>query len=109
MSRMALNHIIPAALAYKAALKPMLESGSVEEKIVDIISENVKSLYSRVEELKNACDKADSIDGTYEKALAYQEIANFLGHVRQPVDNLEEVVDNKLWPLPKYRELMFIS
>ena len=51
----------------------------------------------------------DAIEGEYERALAYHEIAESLYDLRKPIDKLEEVVDNKLWPLPKYRELLFIS
>ena len=45
----------------------------------------------------------------YHKALAYREIAESLAGIRRPIDKLEEIVDNRLWPLPKYRELLFIS
>ena len=53
--------------------------------------------------------KANAIEDEYEKALAYHEIAESLTAIRKPIDKLEEVVDNSLWPLPKYRELLFIS
>ena len=39
----------------------------------------------------------------------YFDIAESLPALRSPIDRLEEVVDNRLWPLPKYRELMFIN
>ena len=42
-------------------------------------------------------------------ALAYHDVAESLSALRSPIDKLEEVVDNRLWPLPKYRELLFIS
>ena len=45
----------------------------------------------------------------YKKAKAYHEIAESLFDIRKPIDKLEEVVDNDMWPLPKYRELLFIS
>ena len=45
----------------------------------------------------------------YEKAKAYHEIAEALFDLRKPIDKLEELVDNNTWPLPKYRELLFIS
>ena len=43
------------------------------------------------------------------RARAFSDIANMLFALRKPIDALEEVVDDKLWPLPKYRELLFIS
>ena len=45
----------------------------------------------------------------YEKALAYHEIAESLFCIRKSIDKLEEVVDNDAWPLPKYREILFIN
>ena len=59
--------------------------------------------------MKQARKKANAIDDLYQKALAYHEIAESLHGIRRPIDKLEEVVDNSLWPLPKYRELLFIS
>ena len=41
--------------------------------------------------------------------MAYSEIAASLRELRKPLDRLEELVDNRIWPLPKYRELLFIS
>ena len=52
---------------------------------------------------------ANKIEDEREKALAYHEIAESLFAIRRPIDKLEEVVDNDLWPLPKYRELLFIN
>ena len=43
------------------------------------------------------------------KAKAYHEIAESLFAIRRPIDKLEEIVDNDMWPLPKYRELLFIN
>ena len=59
--------------------------------------------------MKEARKKANAIDDLYEKAVAYHEIAESLAGLRRPIDKLEDIVDNKMWPLPKYRELLFIS
>ena len=45
----------------------------------------------------------------HERAMAYHAIAAQIEELRRPIDKLEEFVDNQLWPLPKYRELLFIS
>ena len=52
---------------------------------------------------------ANKIEDEYEKALAYHEIAESLFAIRRPIDKLEEIVDNNTWPLPKYREILFIN
>ena len=59
--------------------------------------------------MKEARKKANAIENEYEKAKAYHEIAEALFDLRKPIDKLEEIVDNKSWPLPKYREMLFIS
>ena len=55
------------------------------------------------------CSSVPLIGNDYERALAYHEIAESFPALRRPIDKLEEVVDNKMWPLPKYRELLFIN
>ena len=59
--------------------------------------------------MKEARKAANAIEDDYQRALAYHEIAESLSALRRPIDKLEELVDNRLWPLPKYRELLFIS
>ncbi len=119
MVRMAINHIIPAAIAYKTALMKELtlakelfgnlDRCGTEVRILDRIDRYVEEVGVKAQEMKEARKAANAIEGEYERALAYYEIAESLYDLRKPIDKLEEVVDNKLWPLPKYRELLFIS
>ena len=51
---------------------------------------------------------ANRIPDAYEKAMAYNEIAESLMGIRKPIDALEEIVDDNVWPMPKYRELLWI-
>ena len=119
MVRMALNHIIPAALEYKAKLLNEvtlakgiygnLDSCATELKILDDINRYVEEVRVRATAMKEARKAANAIEDVYRRALAYHDIAESFPALRRPVDKLEEVVDNKMWPLPKYRELLFIS
>ena len=119
MVRMAINHIIPAAIAYKTALMKELtlakelfgnlDRCGTEVRILDRIDKYVEEVGVKAEAMKEARKAANAIEDEYERALAYHEIAESLYDLRRPIDKLEEVVDNKLWPLPKYRELLFIS
>ena len=119
MVRMALNHIIPAALEYKAKLLQEvtlakgiygnLDSCATELKILDDINKYVEEVRVKATAMKEARKAANAIEDEYKRALAYHEIAESLFALRRPIDKLEEVVDNKMWPLPKYRELLFIS
>jgi len=119
--RMALNHIIPAALDYQTKLLKNIDlmkdvygdsykdMAAVSMGFVTKISELVNKLKVQVDDMVEARKKANVIEGEYEKALAYHEIAESLFPLRKTIDKLEEVVDNDMWPLPKYRELLFIN
>ena len=119
MVRMALNHIVPAALEYKGKLLKEvmlakeiygnLDNCTTELRILDDINKYVEAVRVKATAMKEARKKANVIEDTYKRALAYHEIAESLYDLRKPIDKLEEVVDNKMWPLPKYRELLFIS
>ena len=119
MGRMAINHILPAAIKYETALLKEIAlrkeifsevpDDSTEVVLAGKISRLIEEVRTRVEDMKQARKKANAIDDLYQKALAYHEIAESLHGIRRPIDKLEEVVDNSLWPLPKYRELLFIS
>ncbi len=119
MVRMAINHIIPAALEYKAKLLQEValaksiygdvESCATELQILDTINKYVEEVRVKTRAMKDARKAANAIEDEYKRALAYHEIAESLYDLRKPIDKLEEVVDNKMWPLPKYRELLFIS
>ena len=53
--------------------------------------------------------KANVIDNAYEKATAYRDtVMIYFEDIRYHVDKLEFLIDDELWPLPKYRELLFI-
>ena len=118
IGRMALNHIIPAALDYQTRLlqnsklqKELLgeDAPKVELALAKEISALVAEIREKVEGITEARKKANKIEDNYEKALAYSRVADLIPGIRKPIDALEEIVDNATWPLPKYRELLFIS
>ena len=119
MSRMAVNHIIPAALEYKARLLKGLndnlgvfgntENCTFELKAVEEISSLVEELRIQVDELQAALADAGNAPDSYSAAMKNSGVAARLRRLRVPIDRLEEIVDNRIWPLPKYRELLFIS
>ena len=119
MARMAVNHIIPAALEYKTLLLKEValhqqvfgnqDECRTELDMVHRISAYIEEVSDRAEAMRQNRKRANAIEAEYEKAVAYYGIAQEINALRKPIDNLEELVDNKLWPLPKYRELLFIS
>ncbi|MBQ6557596.1 MAG: glutamine synthetase type III, partial [Bacteroidales bacterium] len=119
LTRMAVNHIIPAALEYKSRLLQGLKYqmdvfGSIdgcetERGIVSEIASMVEEVRVKVDAMQAARERAIVEPDAYRRAMAYSEIAAALQEIRKPIDRLEELVDNRIWPLPKYRELLFIS
>ena len=119
MERMAINHIVPAALEYKSKLLQETalskevygntDSCTTELSLLEAISANVEAVRVSAAEMKRRCAAADALEDGYERALAYHDIAESFSSLRTPIDRLEELVDNKMWPLPKYRELLFIN
>ena len=119
MVRMATNHIIPAVLEYKTKLLKDIALSkeifgdtskcSYELDLLDKINSYVEEIHQKAAAMKEARKRANAIEDIYEKAVAYHEIAESLNDIRMPIDKLEDIVDNKMWPLPKYRELLFIS
>jgi glutamine synthetase len=121
IGRMAINHIIPTALSYQkklleniALMKQVFSAdyetqAATEIAIVKQISSLISDLRTRVDEMIEARKEANVITSEYEKAKAYYLIAESLFGIRTLVDTLEEIVDNDMWPLPKYRELLFIN
>lgn len=121
MVRMVNNHIIPAAIAYKEKLLREVKLSkdifaddferqcAPELTILRRMSELINSISEKAESMRQARKAANAISDDYLKAVAYHKIADDLFALRKPVDSLEELVDNETWPLPKYRELLFIS
>ena len=78
-------------------------------KIIEEIAERTSKIEVMVEELVNARKKANVIEDEHKKAIAYHDtVAPKLDEIRYQIDKLELIVDDSCWPLPKYRELLFI-
>ena len=117
---LAINHIIPAATTYQSQLlKNVAMMKSLFPQEWESLSAYEISLIKKIaglnDEIKTRVDAmvekrriANRIEDAYEKAIAYYEIAESLMGIRKPIDKLEELVDDNLWPMPKYRELLWI-
>ncbi|MES2062012.1 MAG: glutamine synthetase III [Bacteroidota bacterium] len=119
MGELAVNIIIPAAIAYQSklienvkGLKDLgLDKGTYKAQldIITKIAEHVNFIKDNVEEMINERKKANVIDDLRDRAIAYDEkVKSYFQPIRYHVDKLEQLVDDTLWPLPKFRELLFI-
>jgi glutamine synthetase len=119
---LSMNHIIPVATRYQSELLSNLNHMSVvfpidtadklsarNKKIIQEIAERTFAIEKGVEELVEARKKANKIESERDKANAYHDtVEPKLDEIRYQIDKLELIVDDALWPLPKYRELLFI-
>ena len=117
-----LNHIIPVVTQYQSVLidnvHKVMEIFPAEQAqkisrenlvIIERISEHESFIIENVERMIEARKAANRIESEREKAIAYHDtVAPLLESIRYHVDKLETIVDDEAWPLPKYRELLFI-
>ena len=117
-----LNHIIPVVTKYQSVLidnvHKVMEIFPAEKaqkisrenlSIIERISDHESFIIENVERMIDARKAANRIPTEREKALAYHDtVAPLLEQIRYHVDKLEIIVDDEAWPLPKYRELLFI-
>jgi len=117
------NHIIPTALRYQNVL---IENAMGLKEVVDVKTftklsklqvQAIKEISSHIDQVRNFVDAmleerkaANRLDSTVDKAIAYNEkVLPYFDLIRYHVDKLELMVEDEIWPLPKYRELLFIK
>ncbi len=122
MGDLSMNHIIPVATHYQsqlaknvACLRDIFPTEKVNKlsarnlKIIEDIAERTETIEKLVEELVNARKIANKIEDIHQRAIAYHDkVEPKMELIRHEIDNLEMVVEDELWTLPKYRELLFI-
>lgn len=117
---LAINHIVPVASRYLnilldnvSKMQALFDNGKeMAEQDIDTINriaDHNKAIKNGVAAMVNARKVANKIEDERTKAIAYHDtVAPYLDSIRRHIDKLELLVDNEMWPLPKYRELLFI-
>lgn len=119
---LALNHIVPVATRYQSVLVDNLvkirslfpedkASRIISMDLVNIekLSEHILIIKDEVEKMVSARKVANALESERDKAIAYHDtVVPVMETIRYHIDKLELMVDNEIWPLPKYRELLFI-
>ncbi len=123
MGDLATNHILPTAIHYQnrlienaRGLKEVLDSKTFVKlsrnqlNTIKDISNHISAIKDDVEMMTEARKVANAIQNVQEQAIAYKDtVKPYFDKIRYHVDKLEMLVDDELWPLPKYRELLFIK
>ena len=119
---LALNHIIPVATRYQNLLldnvykiKSLFPADQGEKiasndlALIEKMADHMQFIKDNVTKLVDARKVANKIESEREKAIAYHDtVVPYLDAIRYHIDKLELMVDDEMWPLPKYRELLFI-
>ena len=122
LADIAMNHIVPIGIKYMTSLIENVKGineiykgneceklSSISKAMIIELSDHISNVERMVNEMVEERKKANVIEDTYKKALAYEKnIKPYLDNIKYHIDKLELMVDNEIWPLPKYRELLFI-
>lgn len=117
-----LNHIIPVATKYQSALVDNVykiqqtfpadrakELCAYNVDLIEKINKHLNFIAENVDLMVEERKKANKIESEREKAIIYHDkIEPFFDNIRYHIDKLELIVEDETWPLPKYRELLFI-
>ena len=115
------NHIVPTAISYQnrllsnvKSLKQVLDGEAFKNaageqlKMIEEISSRISNIVADKEAMIEARKKCNALEEARDRAIAYRnEVFPYLDKIRYQCDKLELMVDDELWPLPKYRELIF--
>ena len=118
-----MNHVVPVATRYQSILidnvfkiKNLFPADKVEAiaakdmEEIEKIALHMHAIKEQANAMVEARKVANRIESEREKAIAYHEtIEPYMEEIRYHVDKLELMIDNEIWPLPKYRELLFIK
>ena len=118
---LAINHIVPTAVTYQNRLLENLRGlretftpeeyeilGADRKELVKEIQLHILAIKRLVNEMTEARKVANHLGSQVEKAFSYEEnVSPYLAKIREHIDELEMEIDDEIWPLPKYRELLF--
>ncbi len=114
---LALNHVVPTAIKYQnelmtnmRGLKEANVSSAYVVGLIKEISEHIEAIVNKVDAMTEERKKANEIEDIDKRATAYcTKVRPYFEDIRYHVDKLEVLVDDEDWPLPKYRELLFLK
>ena len=118
---MAINHIVPTAVIYQNRLLENLRGfretfspeeyeilGADRKELIKEIQLRILDIKRLVREMTEARKISNHLGSQVEKAFSYEEkVSPYLHQIREHIDHLELEIDDEIWPLPKYRELLF--
>ena len=113
----AMNHIVPIASKYEHLLLDKVwkmhqlgMDATTDRNLILKIQQHTVAIQDLVNEMVECRKRANRMNDIREKAIAYHDtVALYFDRIREHIDKLEEVVDDQIWTLPKYREILFVK
>jgi glutamine synthetase len=113
------NHIIPASLKYEQLLLDIItkykmlqvndSQYAMHQQLLNELNEHTQAIYKLKNEMENERKNANAESNIRIKAQLYStKVKPYMENIRYHADKIELIVDNQYWPLPKYRETLFI-
>lgn len=120
LAQLATSHVIPAGIAYQRNLaenvKAMKDAGlskgdtEVQINLIKELGQHIKTIHDNVDKLKTELEKAHHANSAHQSALHLcHKVKPLFEPIRKSSDALEFLVDDELWKLPKYREMLFLK
>lgn len=118
---MALNHLLPVAVSYKAGLLDIVckakevygdgytEYTKYEMSQIGEISKSICEVFRYCGMIEEECNRLDKLESREQAVGFHDKIVPMMAEIRSQLDSLEMIIDDQKWPMPKYRELLFIS
>ena len=114
---LAMNNIVPIASKYVSVLldkawklKELGLSLDTDMELINNIQNRTAKIQTLVHDMVESRKRANRIEQMREKAIAYHDtVSIYLNLIRDEIDRLEEVIDDQIWTLPKYREILYIK
>lgn len=116
MLDMAKRQILPAATVYSGKLADSINSASsvgsyitAQKKMLGKVCDLINSFYDNIESLEAASSKVSAMGDVIKQAeKSRDEVIPAMNKVRSDADELEKIIDAKIWPLPTYAEMLFL-
>ena len=115
LGEIVVNQIIPVCIEYQnrliqniKGLKDVGVSASIQTDMLKKIAEGIEKLNKLSDEMTAFRIKANEMKASKKQADLYcEKVKPLMEQIRESVDDLEAIIDNEIWPLPKYREMLF--
>ncbi len=117
LGEIAYSYILPTAIEYltvvanniKALKEAGVNIGKAQKELVETIANHIDMVKSKTDKMVEARKKANTLEDSEKQAISYHfDVKESFDDIRYHIDKLEQLVDDKIWQLPKYRELLFL-